>query len=286
MARAPNKKIEKAKELYLSGKRLVDIAGELEVPEGTVRRWKSTYKWDGERSEKKSERSEKKKNEEKKKVADEVGQVMENPELTDKQRLFCILYIRCFNATKAYKKAYGCSYETAMTEGCNLLRKPKIQTAIKELKQARLNREMLDVHDIFQKYMDIAFADITDFLEFGQQEVPVMAMYGPVMVKDPETGEQKQLTKIVNAVRFKESDQVDGTIISEVKQGKDGASIKLADRMKALQWLTDHMDLATEEQRAKIEAWKAKAQTQEEKQIEVTFVKAGERNGKNTDGSK
>lgn len=286
MARAPNKKIEKAKELYLSGKRLVDIAGELEVPEGTVRRWKSTYKWDGERSEKKSERSEKKKNEEKKKVADEVGQVMENPELTDKQRLFCILYIRCFNATKAYKKAYGCSYETAMTEGCNLLRNPKIQTTIKELKQARLNREMLDVHDIFQKYMDIAFADITDFLEFGQQEVPVMAIYGPVMVKDPETGEQKQLTKIVNAVRFKESDQVDGTIISEVKQGKDGASIKLADRMKALQWLTDHMDLATEEQRAKIEAWKAKAQTQEEKQIEVTFVKAGERNGKNTDGSK
>lgn len=286
MARAPNKKMEKAKELYLSGKRLVDIASELEIPEGTVRRWKSTYKWDGERSEKKSERSEKKKNEEKKKVADEVGQVMENPELTDKQRLFCVLYIRCFNATKAYKKAYGCSYETAMTEGCNLLRNPKIQTTIKELKQARLNREMLDVNDIFQKYMDIAFADITDFLEFGQQEAPVMAMYGPVMVKDPETGEQKQLTKIVNAVRFKESDQVDGTIISEVKQGKDGASIKLADRMKALQWLTDHMDLATEEQRAKIEAWKAKAQTQEEKQIEVTFVKAGERNGKNTDGSK
>ena len=29
-------------------------------------------------------------------------------------------------------------------------------------------------------------------------------------------------------------------------------SIKLADRMKALQWLSDHMDLATEEQRARI----------------------------------
>lgn len=286
MARAPNEKIKKAKELYLSGKRLVDIASELGVPEGTVRRWKSTHKWDGERSDKKSERSKKKKNEEKKKVADEVGQVMENPELTDKQRLFCILYIRCFNATKAYKKAYGCSYETAMTEGCNLLRNPKIQSTIKELKQARLNREMLDVHDIFQKYMDIAFADITDYLEFGQQEVPVMAMYGPVMVKDPETGEQKQLTKTANVVRFRESDQVDGTIVSEVKQGKDGASIKLADRMKALQWLTNHMDLATEEQRAKIEAWKAKSQKQEEKQIEVTFVKASERDGKNTDGSK
>ena len=46
---------------------------------------------------------------------------------------------------------------------------------------------------------------------------------------------------------------VDGTIITEVKQGRDGASIKLADRMKALEWLADHMDLATPEQRARID---------------------------------
>ena len=51
---------------------------------------------------------------------------------------------------------------------------------------------------------------------------------------------------------------VDGTIISEVKQGRDGASIKLADRMKALQWLSEHMDLATEEQKARIEQIRAK----------------------------
>ena len=42
---------------------------------------------------------------------------------------------------------------------------------------------------------------------------------------------------------------MDGTLIAEVKQGKDGASVKLMDRMKAMNWLTDHMDLATEEQR-------------------------------------
>ena len=84
-----------------------------------------------------------------------------------------------------------------------------------------------------------------------------MAMYGPVKIKDPETGEEKQLTKIVNTVRFKDSSEVDGTILSEVKQGKDGASIKLSDRMKALQWLSDHMDMATEEQKAKIAQIKA-----------------------------
>ena len=90
-------------------------------------------------------------------------------------------------------------------------------------------------------------------MEFGTEEVPVMAMYGPVQIKDEETGEKKILTKVVNTVRFKESDNIDGTLISEVKQGRDGASIKLLDKMKALQWISDRMNMATTEQRAKIE---------------------------------
>lgn len=45
-----------------------------------------------------------------------------------------------------------------------------------------------------------------------------------------------------------------------MKQGKDGASIKLVDKMKALQWLADHMDIATAEQKAKIEQIRAKTE--------------------------
>ena len=82
----------------------------------------------------------------------------------------------------------------------------------------------------------------------------------PVQIKDEETGEKKTLTKRVNVVRFKDSSEVDGTLIAEVKQGKDGASIKLPDRMKALEWLTEHMYMATEEQRARIENIKAKTE--------------------------
>lgn len=260
MARAPDARAQQAKELFLSGVKLVDISRQLDVPEGTVRRWKSTYKWDSERSDEKSERSERKraKNERKEKpIAEEVRMVMENPELTEKQRLFCVLYVRCFNATKAYRKAYGCSYETAMAEGSSILRNPKIKNEINRLKQNRLNREMLDEHDIFQKYMDIAFADITDYVSFGREKVPVMGAFGPVMVKDEETGKKVELMKEVNAVRFRGSSDIDGTIVTEVKQGKDGASIKLADRMKALDWLSDHMDLATDEQRARIDHVKA-----------------------------
>ena len=61
MARAPDPRIEKAKAMYLEGQKLVEIASQLNLPEGTVRRWKCTHKWDNERSDKKSERSQKRK---------------------------------------------------------------------------------------------------------------------------------------------------------------------------------------------------------------------------------
>lgn len=263
MARAPDQRVEQAKTLYDKGRKLIDIANQLGIPEGTVRSWKNRYNWDCNVAKEKRNvaktKKNKKQNQEEPSV-DEVSSIIENPELTDKQRLFCVHYIRSFNATKAYQKAYGCSYETAMVEGSSHLRNPKIKSEILKLKQERLNREFLSESDIFQKYMDIAFADITDYMTFGTEEVPVMAMYGPVKIKDPETGEEKQLTKIVNTVRFKDSSEVDGTILSEVKQGKDGASIKLSDRMKALQWLSDHMNMATEEQKAKIAQMKAQTE--------------------------
>ncbi len=277
MARGPNEKVKKAYDLYRKGKKLIDIANELEIPPGTVRRWKSTYKWEenqSERSDVKSERSERKKRSKEGAVAKEVNEVIENTDLTDKQRLFCIYYTRCFNATKAYQKAYDVDYSTALVAGPRLLGNVRVKEEILRLKQERLNREFLSETDIFQKYMDIAFADITDYLEFGTEEVPVMAMYGPVKVKDEKTGEEKQLTKTVNVVRFKESCNVDGTILSEVKQGKDGASIKLSDRMKALQWLSDHMELATEKQKAEIAVLKAKVQAPEEERGDDGFLEA------------
>lgn len=259
MARAPDQRVQQAEAMFLTGKKLVEIANELNLPEGTVRRWKSTYKWESERSEIKSERSEKKANvrkEKKKAVAEEVMQVIENPDLTDKQRLFCVLYVKCFNATKAAIKA-GYSSNTAMEQGYQLLHNPSVREEIMRLKQHRLNRELLDEHDIFQKYMDIAYSDITDYVEFGREEIQAMGAFGPIQVEDPETGKKVPLMKIVNSVRFRESDMVDGTLITEVKQGKDGASIKLADRMKALEWIANHMDMATEEQRARIAQVKA-----------------------------
>lgn len=60
MARAPDERYGQAKAMYFKGEKLVEIASQLNLPEGTVRRWKSTHKWESERSDKNSERSHKK----------------------------------------------------------------------------------------------------------------------------------------------------------------------------------------------------------------------------------
>lgn len=263
MPRKPDSRISEAEELFRQGMRLVEIAKRLGLPEGTVRRWKSTYKWGSERSDNKANVQNKNKSNKIKRAgadADEVSMVIENPDLTDKQRLFCLYYIRCFNAAKAYQKAYGVNYTTAASIGYRLLANDRVREEILRLKKERLKRELLSEEDIFQKYIDIAFSDITDFLTFGQKEVPVMGPFGPIRMEDPDTGKKVEVKKVVNTVSFRESDEVDGTLISEVKQGKDGASIKLADRMKALQWLSDHMDLATEEQKARIKKLEAESE--------------------------
>ena len=46
MPMARNSKVDEALALYRQGLTLAEIARRLELPEGTVRRWKCTYKWD------------------------------------------------------------------------------------------------------------------------------------------------------------------------------------------------------------------------------------------------
>lgn len=277
-ARDPNR--DRAFEIYKKHNGEIqnrEISKKLNVSEKTISGWKCKDKWNDKLNgvfQTNTEYSKPKKNIKKKAVVEEVDKVMKNDELTDKQRLFCIYYVRCFNATKAYQKAYECSYETAMANGYKTLRNAQIKNEINSLKQGRLNREFLTEEDIFQKYMDIAFSDITDYVSFGTEEIPLIGMNGPVKIENPKTGEKEILKQKTNYVRVKDSSAVDGTIISEVKQGRDGLSIKLADRMKALQWLTDHMDMATAEQRAKIEQIKANTGTSKETDAVMSWMEA------------
>ena len=189
----------------------------------------------------------------KKKVATKKGNkknterpVIENDDLTDKQRLFCLYYLKYFNATKAYQKAYKCSYGVANKNAYSLMVNHGIKSKIEQLKQERFNSVFLDAKAVLQKYIDIAFADITDFVEFGREEL--------------DDGQGNRFN--VNRVKFRESADVDGTIITEVKQGKDGVSIKLADKMKALEFLSKYMDLLSDSDRKRLQDEKLKAETE------------------------
>lgn len=97
---------------------------------------------------------------------------------------------------------------------------------------------MYTAEDFFQKMMDIAYSDATDFLSFGRRI-------------NEKTGLE------YNYVDFLDSSEVDGTLIQEVKQGKDGCSIKLVSKEFALKWLDKHYSEATDLQKAQIEQLRA-----------------------------
>ena len=49
MPKVKDARADKAFEMYKQGLKLVEIANQLGVAEGTVRSWKNRYKWAGER---------------------------------------------------------------------------------------------------------------------------------------------------------------------------------------------------------------------------------------------
>lgn len=246
-------KWELAYDDYISGMKYKDIAAKYGVSISAVKSWKSRYWKDKKLQPKKSKVATKKVA---KKLAKEI--VETDNELDEEHQLFCIYYLKYHNQVKAYMKVKPyVKYDSACVMASRWAKEPEVQKEIERLKEEMYADALLDPHDIVQKYIDIAFADLNDYLEYGREEVPVMGAFGPVITENPDTGEKEILKQTINTVKFKESAFADGTILSEVKQGRNGASIKLADRMKALDWLSKHMNMANEEQQAKIDLIKA-----------------------------
>ncbi len=215
---------DKAERDYLDGMKYKDIAAKYNVSMNTVKSWKKRYGWDRKGCTQKSKKGcTQKSGVAPVQLSDGTRETMENVELTEEQRLFCIYYSRTFNATQSYLKAYGSSYETAMVNGCMLLRKAKVREEIERLKEIKRQQIVASEEDIVELQMRIAFSDIGDYLTFGQKRVSEMAM-----MKD------------ISFVRLNESDSVDTQIIQEVKQGKNGVSVKLADKQKAMDWLSKY----------------------------------------------
>ena len=247
--RSPSR--DEAKRMYLDSKGkmlLKDIAKAVGKQDTQIRRWKSLDHWDEELKgnvtipkdnvTKQNNGIEKPPKTE---LLPEEIETLNNEELTEKQRLFCLYYVRWFNATKAYQKAYSCDYFTAAANGPRLLGNARIKEEIQRIKDAKIKQTMYSTEDYFQKMIDIAYSDVTDYLSFGQEEAQ----------------DKNGNTFMMNVINLKESCDVDGTLIQEVKQGKDGIAVKLVSKEFALKWLDKHYSEATDLQKAQIEQLRA-----------------------------
>lgn len=82
----------------MAGMKYKEIAEKNNVSINTVKSWKTRHKWSKDTAEKGVHTKQKRVHTKK----ESQEPVVESDELTEKQRLFCIYYIKYFNATKAY----------------------------------------------------------------------------------------------------------------------------------------------------------------------------------------
>ncbi|PIE92063.1 terminase [Bacillus fungorum] len=241
---------DKAFEMYKDSKGekpIEQIAEELGKSISLVRKWKSKDKWDdnitgnittGKKVITKVENPKTKK---------KLKEILDDEELTEQERLFCLYYVKYFNGTQAALKA-GYAKSSAHVTSSRLLRRERVASYIREIKGEMVENIFVEAMDVLNEYIKIAFADITNYVNFGQKDVEVMGPFGPVKDEDG-----KPVMRTISYVDFNESDMVDGSIIAEVKKGKEGVSIKLADKMRALDKLALYFDLVPDNFKRKIE---------------------------------
>ncbi|MFM2490832.1 terminase small subunit [Enterococcus avium] len=133
-------------------------------------------------------------------------------------------------------------YKTANVNGSRLLVNASVKNELHKLKSELQQDNFVTTKDLIKEYIKQAFSDITDFTEFGSQtrvETELDEDMKPTPVLDSETGEP--ITYLTSFVALKNSEDVDGTLIQEVKKGKDGVSVKLYDKQKAMSELMKYL---------------------------------------------
>ncbi|PEU35484.1 terminase small subunit [Bacillus toyonensis] len=264
MARQRSPDRDKAFEIYKVSKGekpLVEIAEELGIKNPSqIRKWKSQDKWDEKINGNVTIAKRSVTNVKNPKTKEKLKEILEDEELTEKERLFCLYYVKYFNGTQAALKA-GYSKDGAHVQASRLLRRERVSSYIKELKGELVENVFVEAMDVLKEYIKIAFADITNYVTFGQREVEF------------ESEDGTPITRMMNFVDLQDHEEVDGSIITEVKQGKDGVSIKLADKMKALDKLAQYFDLVPDTFKNQIEAERHRMQ-QEMQKVQIEKVKA------------
>lgn len=145
--------------------------------------------------------------------------------ITPKQKKFCDEYIIDLNSTQAAVRA-GYSEKTAMEQGYQLLQKTSVKEYIAQCMVDRAERVQIKQDDVLRELITIAMTNITDF----------------VTIKANDEGQ-----KIVDILETAKMDPSKVAAISEIRQTKEGfISIKMCDKLKALELLGRHLGMFTE----------------------------------------
>mgnify|MGYP003251869682 CR=1 FL=1 len=227
MARAPDPRIEQAKAMYLNGQKLVEIASQLNLPEGTVRRWKYTYKWERERSDRVSERSQRKR-----------------------------------GAQPGNKNATG------PPENKNAEKYGFFSKYLPEETVSIIQEMPTDPLDVLWDQVQIAYAAIIraqQIMYVRDRDDKTIERIG--VKKGKISGEEWEVQQAWD----KQANFLQAQ--ARAQKTLEGL-IKQYDELLHKRW-----DLATEEQRARIAALKAKVEDKSDRPIHITFTKAGESHG-------
>lgn len=171
-------------------------------------------------------------------VNDKIFDTVADSKLTQKAQDFVLYYLDSYNVKQSYMKAYGSDKKTAEKNGYTLLHKEDVQSEIKRLKKIMQIGYDIDPSRYVETLLKISNADIGDYIKCAEEEVPVYNDEGLPMI-NPDTGEQ--IVKKINKMHLIDSDTVDTSIITSIKQGKDGITIQLADKLKAMRELREFM---------------------------------------------
>jgi phage terminase small subunit len=148
--------------------------------------------------------------------------------LTDKQELFAKEYIVDLNATQAAIRA-GYSEKTAKSIGQENLTKPDLQQYIQQLMDERSKRVEITADMVLREYAKLGFSNITDYLKVEER-----------------TFETESGPRAYKAVEIFETDKIDRSkldAISEIRQTKEGISLKLHDKKGALDSIAKHLGM-------------------------------------------
>nr|DAY96241.1 MAG TPA: Terminase small subunit [Caudoviricetes sp.] len=249
--------MEEAKADYLAGMKYKDIAKKYDVSLNTVKSWKTRNKWQRKNATKKKSVHTKEKSMHTKpeKVAPALPppELPDSDELNDKQKAFCLYYLQRYNATWAYQKAYGGSYENALAHGSRMVGNGRIKSYLTKLKKQQSQDLYATANDILLRYLNQATSNVTDVLSFRTEKhlayYKVRDKNGPYEDAggkfryepkiDPETGEQAYY--YTNIVELKDSSKIDTSNIKSIRIDKGEPVVEMEDRQKAMQILLDRL---------------------------------------------